>query len=731
MAEARPQPELHLPRRVCGDLAAAQEREWLVTNRLGGFAFGTVAGALTRRYHGLLIAALEPPLGRTLMATKFDEVVHADGESHALYANIWRSGPETPAGCRFIQRFEVDAGVPTWTFDVAGRRITKRIWMESGANVTYVQYFLAAALDGKVSGPIELSGRLLTNFRDYHALTPSDQRTARVDVQDDTIVVQLDSGAAPLHVRCIVQELGARTPRRRGANPASPWTAGHHWYRDFHLPFEESVGYECLDAHHCSASCIVELTPGSTATFVFAAGPRPDHSPARREPVERAVRDALDSTRMSGALLRRRQVSEALVSSWQRRSRPAADNAPVGVRQLVLAADQFVVSRPTADDSAGHTLIAGYPWFTDWGRDTMISLPGLTLATGRYEIAKQILRTWAKYVDRGMIPNRFPDAADTPEYNTVDATLWYVWAVDQYWRVTRDRDTLAELYPSLKEIVAWHVRGTRFNIRLGPDGLIYAGEPGVQLTWMDAKVDGRVITPRTGKPIEISALWYDGLRNLAEIATQLGHNADTDQFTELADVTRGEFARFWNAQRGYCYDVVDGPDAPECPGGNDDRLLPNQIFAVSLRNSPLSAEHQKKVVDAVQAQLLTRCGLRTLAPGEPRYHGRYQGRLAERDEAYHQGTVWGWLLGPFVVAHFRVYEDAAAARALLEPMLAQLSVRGVGSLAEIFDADEPHAARGCIAQAWSVAETLRAWHETQSPRRPVTPRPSPSRPARR
>jgi predicted glycogen debranching enzyme len=293
----------------------------------------------------------------------------------------------------------------------------------------------------------------------------------------------------------------------------------------------------------------------------------------------------------------------------------------------------------------------------------MIALPGLTLVTGRFDLARRILRTWARYVDRGMIPNRFPDEGGAPEYHTADATLWYLWAVDQYARFTGDLGTLAELFPVLREIIAWHRRGTRHNIHIGEDGLVYAGERGLNLTWMDAKIGDRVITPRIGKPIELSALWYDGLRNLARLAPLVG--VDGDEYTALADATQASFARFWNPKRSACFDVLDGLD------GADDRLRANQIIAVALEHSALTANQQRAVVDACERELLAWYAVRTLAPGEPGYRGQYAGGPVQRDEAYHEGTAWGWLLGALAIAHFRVHGDAAAARGLLEPALGQ------------------------------------------------------------
>jgi predicted glycogen debranching enzyme len=357
------------------------------------------------------------------------------------------------------------------------------------------------------------------------------------------------------------------------------------------------------------------------------------------------------------------------------------------------------------DEPNGRTIIAGYPWFGDWGRDTMISLPGLMLVTGRHDEAARTLRTFAHFVDQGMLPNRFPDGGETPEYNTADATLWYFEAIRAYHAATSDATLLRDLFPVLQEIIEWHQRGTRYNIRMDPDdGLLYAGEPGVQLTWMDARVGDWVVTPRIGKPVEVNALWYNALRIMADFARHLGESAEL--YDTLAEQAQDGFARFWNEATGYCYDVLDGPE------GDDPALRPNQLFAVSLPHSPLTCQQQRAVVDACARHLLTSHGLRSLAPDAPAYIGHYGGDQRQRDAAYHQGTVWGWLIGPFVSAHLRVYGDRELARSFLQPLIHHLADHGLGSISEIFDGDPPFTPHGCIAQAWSVAEVLRAWQAT-------------------
>jgi predicted glycogen debranching enzyme len=648
-------------REITGDLDAAERREWLVTNGIGGFASGTVAGSLTRRYHGLLVAALAPPLGRTVLVSKLEETVAYDGLSLQLSTNRWADGTVAPRGFQAIERFHLDGTTPVWAYAIADALVEKRVWMEQGANTTYVRYRVLRA-----RGPIRLSLAALVDYRDYHAVTRGDGWQMDVRPIEHGLHVLAFAGATPF---VLLADRGRVEP-------------AHTWFTRFALSREEERGLDAEEDHLHAGTFDVELAPGETVTLVLTTDPGA----------------SLDG---EGAW-RRRQAHEAMLLDRWREAQPASADAPAWIRHLVLAADQFVVARPLAQAPDGATVIAGYHWFGDWGRDTMIALPGLTLATGRPEIAARILKTFARFVDRGMLPNRFPDAGDAPEYNTVDATLWYFQAARAYLEATRDDGLVKELFPVLESVVDWHRKGTRYGIGEDPsDGLLRFSEPGVQLTWMDVKIGDRVVTPRTGKAIEVNALWYNALATMALFAARLGHDASPWQ--ALADRIRVGFERFWSERLGYCLDVIDGPD------GDDATLRPNQIFAVSLPESPLSRARQQRVVDACARYLVTSHGLRSLDPAHPDYRGRYGGSPLERDGAYHQGTVWGWLLGPFALAHSRAYGDPAAARSFLEPLSHHLTDDGLGSIAEIFEGDAPHAPRGCIAQAWSVAETLRAW----------------------
>ncbi len=659
-------------RDLCGDLAWASRREWLCANGIGGYASGTVAGLLTRRYHGLLIAALNPPLGLTLLVAKLEETARYGGHGWRLAANRWADGSASPEGYRHIERFFLDGTTPVWTFALGDALLEKRIWMEPGANTTYLRYDFRRG-----SGPLALELKALVNYRDHHALTEAGEWRMTVEPVPNGLRVVAFEGARPISLLCD----GAK------ATPA------HDWYYSFSLAEERERGFQDREDHLMAGSFLASLEPGGSFTLVASAEATP----------------LLDGD----AALKRRQAHErGLLALWKEANPDAARAAPEWIQQLVLAADQFVIRRSSPEDPGGQSILAGYPWFAEWGRDTMVSLPGLTLATGRANVARAILKTWARFVDRGLLPNHFPNSGASPEYNTADAALWYIEAVRAYLEATGDSRLLSELYPILDEIIAWHVKGTRSGIQVDPaDGLLHAGEPGVQLTWMDAKVGDWVVTPRIGKPVEVNALWYNALRAMATIAHRL--RKPTESYEDLAARAAKGFARFWNAAAGYCYDVLDGPN------GHDPMLRPNQIIAVALPESPLASQQKRSVVEACTRHLLTSFGLRSLAPGQTDYRGRYAGGLLERDGAYHQGTVWGWLLGLFVVAHVRVFNDPVAARAFLLPMAHHVAAYGLGTLGEIFDGDPPHTPRGSIAQAWTVAEVLRAWLATE-PRRRIT-----------
>jgi predicted glycogen debranching enzyme len=662
-----------LGRDICGDLTASTSREWLVTSGTGGYASGTISGILTRRYHGLLVAATHPPAGRTLLLAKLDETAIYGGETFPLYANRWADGTVDPAGFIHIESFRLDGTMPVWTFAIADALLEKRVWMLPGEDTTYIRYDLIRA-----SRPVSLSIKALVNYRDFHGET-----------QDGTPFEVVPIARGPAH-----DIIGVRVRAYEDSPPF--WVLSDRaeaeaplgWYRDFALSGEQERGFRGLEDHFMATEFHLALRASESVTIVASTREKP----------------GLNSDK---ALEKRRAYEAGIQAS----AGPGFEAAPDPVRHLLLAANQFIVRRATPGDRKGETVIAGYHWFGDWGRDTMISLPGLTLATGRPEVARGILGTFARFVSEGMLPNNFPDAWATPQYNTADATLWYFEAIRSYHEVTGDDDLLRGLFPTLRGIIDHHLRGTRYGIRADPsDGLLFAGEPGVQLTWMDAKVGDWVVTPRIGKPVEINALWYHALSIMAGFARHLGR-PDADYASAAREAHKG-FTRFWNLASGYCYDVLDGPQ------GSDSALRPNQLLAISLPSgsadepSLLTDSQQKSVLDACARNLLTSYGLRTLAPSDPAYIGNYGGDQRRRDASYHQGTVWAWLMGPFVSAHLKVYHDPATARGFLLPLLDHLAGYGVGSLGEIFEGDPPFEPAGCIAQAWSVAEILRAWQET-------------------
>ncbi len=649
---------LQFGRDICGDFAQAQQREWLITNGVGGYGCGTIAGLLTRHYHGLLIAALKPPLGRTLLFTKVDETLHNGDDRYRLGCDAWASGTVTGQGYRHLERFHLEGTTPVWTYALGAARLEKRVWMEPGANTTYVHYHLARGI-----APLTLSIKGFANYRDHHHSTHADNWQMQIEAVTDGLTIRAFEDATPIHWWV---EGGTLTP-------------AHTWYQGYHLAVEHYRGIDATDDHLHVGTVHAILEPGRSLTLVVSTDATANHNGAQ-------------------ALKRRYDYERSRLPASAFSPSPNVPLPPLSaLAQLHLAADQFIVDRTVAG-TPGKTIIAGYPWFGDWGRDTMIALPGLTLATGRPEVARPILLTFARYLDQGMLPNLFPEAGQTPEYNSVDAILWYFEAIRAYWVNTKDQALLAELFPVLEAVIQWHQQGTRHQIHLDTDGLLYAGEAGVQLTWMDAKVGDWVVTPRIGKPVEVNALWYNALITMGKFAQVLGKT--NAPYPQLAEQARQGFQRFWDAKQGYCYDVLDGPD------GNDAALRPNQILAASLPASPLSALQQKAVVDLVAQRLLTSHGLRSLDRDHPDYVGHYGGDPLQRDGSYHQGTVWGWLIGPFVQAHWRVYKDAAAVEQFLQPLMAHLGSGCVGNLNEIFDGEAPFVPRGAFAQAWTVAMGL-------------------------
>jgi predicted glycogen debranching enzyme len=657
---------------ICGDLREAESREWLATNGIGGYAFGTVAGHQTRSYHGLLIAALQPPLGRTLLIEKLDETARYASREFALFTNRWADGTVSPEGYRNIERFHLEGTTPVWTFALADALLEKRVFLQQGANTTYILYRLTRA-----NSCVELSIKVLANDCEEHCVTRGRFQSMNVTPVERGLQVIAFEGATPFYI----------------LSDAATAIPAQDWYRNFDLAAERARGLPDRADHFFAGELRTTLAPGGSLTIVVSTAATP----------------SLDG---EAAFAERQGETRALLDRFSAANMEIASAISPSVQQLALAADQFIAARPLDGAPDAKTILAGYPWFNDWGRDTMIALPGLCLATGRPWLARNILRTFSRLVSEGMIPNQFPHAGAAPVYNTADATLWYFEALRQYFYATSDMGFLRELFPVLEDIVDAHVRGMRYHIRVDPaDGLLFAGEPGVQLTWMDAKVGDRVVTPRIGKPVEVNALWLNAAATMARFARALGEQAT--RYAELAERARTGFARFWNPEKQFCFDVIDAQGNPD---GKDAALRPNQIFAVSLPETALSLEQQRAVVDVCARELLTPFGLRSLGRNEPSYRGRYAGGPEERDDAYHQGTAWGWLLGPFALAHLRVYGNAREAMSFLEPMFGHIQAAGLGTAGEIFDGDPPFTPNGCIAQAWTVGETLRAWRAIASAR---------------
>ncbi|MGB8643619.1 MAG: amylo-alpha-1,6-glucosidase [Anaerolineae bacterium] len=658
---------IDIPREVCRDASAAMTYEWLVTNGVGSYASSAITGARTRRYHGLLVGALEPPLGRTLLLAKLDEEVDVNGQTYRLGVNEYQRGVIEPSGNLFLQRAEVNGAFPVLYFQAANFKLAKTVWMEYGWDTTYIRY----TLDPE-SPAINLTLLPFCSYRDFHETTKGDSLwTMGIEPVARGIRVTARPGARPFRI------LGL---------PSVAFTPLGLWYWHFQLRAEDERGLDHSEDLYLPGLLRARLEPGESLTVVATL-----------------EGDANLDVDAEGA--------------WQRalgRQRDLESRAPDDfARQLYIAADQFLVGRPatqipapTPEDPAhtrpASTVLAGYHWFGDWGRDTMIALEGLTLTTGRYEVAHDILLTFSQFVSQGMLPNRFPDSGQAPEYNTVDATLWYFHAIDRYVTCSHDRDLLRQLYPILQDMINWHVKGTRYNIHMDlADGLVYAGEPGVQLTWMDAKVEDRVVTPRTGKPVEINALWYNALRLMQQWSKEL--DQPDPLYERLANQVAGSFDRFWFREGGYLYDVIDGPN------GNETAMRPNQIFAMSLPHSAVPLPQARSALELITRELLTPYGLRSLTPRNVNYRGKFTGGRAARDSAYHNGTVWAWLIGPYIDAHRRVYPDDPDRGRFLAAFQPHLSVAGLGTISECFEGDAPHRPVACIAQAWSVAEVLRAY----------------------
>jgi predicted glycogen debranching enzyme len=662
--------------------ATLLDREWIVTNGLGGYAAGTVAGLITRRFHGLLVAGLPSPFGRWMMLNNLTETVHfEDGRSIRILGEDPSDSSLRAHGADQLEEFRLESGLPVWRYNIDGVTIEKRIFLPYWQNTVCITYRLVSG-----SNPVRLQLQPAMNFRPHEGVLKN--------VMDEPYRVQVDGDK--YEFSSANRDLPPLRMLIFGDQAAFTFDRGYT--HELLYRVEERRGYEASGEMWSPGYFHLEVGQGRTASLI-----------ASTEPWE--IMHAIPPEQALGIELGRRR-------GLLRTAHPAAREGLGG--ELVLAADQFVVTpvgriedltRARAAGDSLRTVIAGYHWFTDWGRDTMISLEGLTLTTGRHAEAGWILRTFAYYVRDGLIPNMFPEGENEGLYHTSDATLWFFHALDRYVEATQDWPTLGLILPKLVEIVRRHLEGTRFDIHVDPaDGLLHQGAEGYQLTWMDAKVEDWVVTPRRGKAVEINGLWYNALRLLESWLRDHPQEGMTpSEVAAHAERVRASFnQRFWYQEGGYLYDVVDAEQ-----GGEDSACRPNQLLAISLKHPVLDESRWRPVVQVVKERLLTPVGLRSLAPGHPDYKPRYYGDLRSRDAAYHQGTVWAWLIGPFIDAWLKVNpDDRAGARRCLQGFERHMNEGAIGTISEIFDAEEPYNQRGCVAQAWSVAEALRCWVRT-------------------
>lgn len=643
-------PNLSFTRDTLHQIEASCRREWLLTNGIGGFACGTIAGLRTRRYHGLLTAATPPPTGRVLILAEIEAWVESDSQSYPLTSH-WYHSAIHPNGIHHLQRFSLHP-CPTHLYKLGKAVVQRQVWLVPYHNAVVIRYALLA-------GHPSVKLRLIPLFacRDYHSLTHANNvmQPSAEQVAPGCYRLTPYPGFPPLFLYT-------------GSASFIPYP---DWYYAFHYPAEAERGLDHTEDLWTPGTLVCELQRGQSVVLMVSL------EPCMQVPTEPPEEQEVPPP------FREHPLASAL---W-------------------CAAEQFVIRRPQ-----GTTILAGYPWFTDWGRDTMISLRGILLVRRRDEQAREVLSLFAKSMRDGLIPNRFPDVGEEPEYNAADATLWFAWMADCYRQQTGDESFFREeIYPRLQECLKAYREGTRFGIRVDPaDGILRVGEPGWQVTWMDAKVGDWVVTPREGKPVEIAALWLQFLQVLTEAAHRYRDTATAQEADELLRQAREAFMSiFWIAELHYLADVVDDR------GRQDSRLRPNQLIALAIPQPPVPREMAKQILRAVEHHLLTPYGLRTLAPFDPEYRGRYEGDVAARDSAYHQGTVWTWLLGPYADALLftagRTPATLSRLRSLLKPFEKHLRDAGLGTVSEIFDGDPPHHPRGCFAQAWSVAELLRIW----------------------
>jgi len=639
------------------------EREWLLTNGIGGFASSTIIGANTRRYHGLLIASLKPPVQRHLIISQINESILIDNRDYDLYS--FKTPGCVLEGFRYLQQFEFDH-IPSFVFTVEDVLIEKKVCMVYGENTVCVTYHI---VNGENSTKLRLAP--LVNFRDYHGESRRHHMQFKQKAYQKGVKINPYNLDLTIGIYC---------------TEGTFIEIEDCWFYNMQYPVEMERGLNHTEDHYIPGYFEVQVEPGRDMYITLTATVEDDVNCLDGRKVIEAERKRIEGIIEASA------ITDSFAAS------------------LVEAADKFIVYRKSTD---AKTIIAGYPWFTDWGRDTMISLAGLTLVTGRFEDAKQILYTFSKYVRDGLVPNMFPDEGEEPAYNTVDAALWYIEAAGKFAEYTKDYMFIRDkIYFILKEIIEAYVKGTRFGIRMDKDYLITAGDENTQLTWMDAKVDDWVVTPRHGKSVEINALWYNALRVMESFARTFGE--DPDYYKNMAEKLKRSFVeKFWYEEGQYLYDVITD-------NYKDASIRPNQILSVSLPFAVIEGEKAKKVVDKVWRHLYIPYGLRSLSNECEGYKGSYTGNRYQRDGAYHQGTAWSWLLGHFITAFIKVnnYSESSRSEAIklfINPIKDHLQDACLGSISEIFDGDYPYCPKGCFAQAWGVGEILRAYVEDISP----------------
>ena len=650
----RPLPLHTVDASTCHELEDSSSLEWLLSNGVGGYAMGTVAGVATRRYHGLLVAPCRDQV-RRLLLDRVEEVVTTGSDTYELSCNHWTDGATAPEGYLQLESFSLHGRTPTWTWKLGEHRFSRTLSMVHGHNAVVIRY---EHLEGP--GSLQLECSILMNARDHHELTPDEPARAKLEQVPDGFVARLSPTSGP--GEAVQVHVAVQADRLRFTDDI---------YGNIELPVEKRRGYDHVDAARRVAVAGFDLVPGSACSIVASVAPTPELPPARQL--------------VDDELARQANLLEAMPVGEER------------VDRLCLAADQFLVQR-MVQDTPMDTIIAGYPWFMDWGRDTMLSIPGLLLGRGLVQPARRIILGFASMEKDGLIPNRFPDAGGEPEYNTADASLLMGVTVGMIHARWPDQGFAERIWPTLQAIYRAHEQGTCFGIQLDErDGLLRAGTEGVQLTWMDARVGDRVITPRIGKPIEINAFWYDMIRTIIEIGKAIGE--PVEEFRIRADSIEESFERFWNPDQQCCKDVLDGPS------GDDDSVRPNQLLAIDRHGQLIDDERGRLILSRCR-ELLVPLGVRTLDPKDPDYVGHYAGDVESRDAAYHQGTAWPWLVGPFMRAVRRIAPDPQLEDLMLQQVDAHLDVAGLGSISEVLDGDDPWQAGGCPAQAWSVGQVL-------------------------